>query len=150
MGRFWKMAGGALAMGLAWFCLAAFVALVVFEGFIDPDGKIADIWPAVLGYPAFICGVSLFILMRTFGGTRQLHEVPNRRAAVLGAISGGVVLPGVFFLLLAAGGEFPRLLSNWRFWLGCAGAAALSAAGGWATAAYLKLAQDRPIPNGNA
>ena len=35
-----KNIGGAFVLGPAWFFIEAFIALIVFEGLVDPDGKI--------------------------------------------------------------------------------------------------------------
>jgi len=87
-----KNIGSAVGVGVAWFLIAVFIALIVFEGFIDPDGKIADIWPAVLGYPALFGGVTFFTLTRIFERGRKLHEVPLFRGAIWGALSGPVLM----------------------------------------------------------
>ena len=102
-----KTIGGAIGVGLAWFFIAAFIALIVFEGLVDPDGKIADIWPAVLGYPAFFGGLTFFTLTRIFERGRRLHELSLSRAAIWGALS-GPVLTALFVLGMTTGvlGDF--------------------------------------------
>ena len=87
-----KGIGGAIGLGLAWFLAGAFIGLMVFEGLIDPDGRIADIWPAVLGYPGFFGGVLFFTLTRMLERGRRLHEVSLHRAAMWGALSGPVLM----------------------------------------------------------
>jgi len=102
-----KTIGSAIGLGLAWFLIAAFIALIVFEGLVDPDGKIADIWPAVLGYPAFFGGLIFFTLTRILERGRRLHELSLSRAAVWGALS-GPVLVALFVLGMTTGvlGDF--------------------------------------------
>jgi hypothetical protein len=102
-----KSIGSAIGLGLAWFLVAAFIALIVFEGLVDPDGKIADIWPAVLGYPAFFGGLIFFTLVRVLERSRRLHEVSLPRAATWGALSGPVLM-ALFVLGMATGvlGDF--------------------------------------------
>ena len=102
-----KSIGSAIGVGFAWFIVAVFIALIVFEGLVDPDGKIADIWPAVLGYPAFFGGLTFFALTRVFERGRRLHEVSYSRAAIWGAMSGPVLI-ALFVLGLATGvlGDF--------------------------------------------
>jgi hypothetical protein len=102
-----KSIGSAIGLGLAWFLVAAFIALIVFEGLVDPDGKIADIWPAVLGYPAFFGGLTFFTLVRMLERSRRLHEVSLPRAATWGALSGPVLM-ALFVLGMATGvlGDF--------------------------------------------
>lgn len=102
-----KLIRDAIGLGFAWFLIAAFVALIVFEGLVDPDGKIADIWPAVLGYPAFFGGAIFLTLTRALRPRRRLHQVSSAQALVLGALS-APVLVGTFVLGLATGilGDF--------------------------------------------
>lgn len=97
---------GAIGLGLAWFLTGAFIGLIVFEGLVDPDGKIADIWPAVLGYPGFFGGVTFFTLTRILE-RRRLHEVSLFRGAVWGALSGPLLM-ALFLLGMATGvlGDF--------------------------------------------
>ncbi len=87
-----KNIGGAIGLGLYWFLIGVFIALIVFEGLVDPDGKIADIWPAVLGYPGFFGGVTFFTLTRLLERGRKLHQVPLPRAALWGALSSPVLM----------------------------------------------------------
>ena|SRR5687767_11182580 len=102
-----KSIGSALGLALGWFLVAAFIALIVFEGLVDPDGKIADIWPAVLGYPAFFGGLIFFALTRIFERGRKLHDVSVSRGAILGALSGPVLM-ALFALGMTTGvlGDF--------------------------------------------
>ena len=109
--------GGAIGLGFAWFLIGAFIGLIVFEGLVDPDGKIADIWLAVLGYPAFFGGLTFFALTRILERCR-LHEESLPRAAVWGALSGPLLM-AVFLLGMATG-----VLGNFKGdripWLGIA------------------------------
>ena len=102
-----KNIGAALGLGFAWFLAGAFIGLIVFEGLVDPDGKIADIWPAVLGYPGFFGGVTFFALTRIFERGRRLHELSLSRAVVWGAVS-APLLTGTFLTGVATGvlGDF--------------------------------------------
>lgn len=93
-----KNIGGAIGLGLAWLLAGAFIGLIVFEGLVDPDGKIADIWPAVLGLPGFFGGVTFFTLTRILERGRRLHEVSLSRAVIWGALSGPVMV--LFWVLL--------------------------------------------------
>jgi len=110
-----KNIGTAIGLGLAWFLIAAFIALIVFEGLVDPDGKIADIWPAVLGYPAFFGGLTFFTLTRILERGQRLHELPLSRAAVWGALS-GPVLVALFMLGMTTGvlGDFKADRIPWK------------------------------------
>ena len=103
--------GGAVRMGLYW-AVAGFVLAVPMEAFIDPDGKIADIWPAVLGYPGFLGGVLFFTLVRIFERRRSLAELSVSRAAAWGALT-GVMLPALFALALFLGLGTPKGPTPW-------------------------------------
>ena len=109
-----KSIRNAIGVGLAWFLVAVFIALIVFEGLVDPDGKIADIWPAVLGYPAFFGGVTFFALTRIIDRGRRLHEVSLARGAIVGALS-GPVLTALFVLGMTTGvlGDFKGGRTPW-------------------------------------
>lgn len=96
-----KNIAAGLGLGLCWFLAGAFIGLIVFEGFVDPDGKIADIWPAVLGYPGFFGGVTFFALTRLFE-RRRLHRVSFSHAAIWGALS-APLLTGTFLLGMTTG-----------------------------------------------
>lgn len=113
-----KNIGGAIGLGLAWFLIGAFIGLIVFEGLVDPDGKIADIWPAVLGLPAFFGGVAFFALTRILERGRRLHEVRLPRAAIWGALSGPVMV--LFWVLLVLEIGFGEGEDGHIPWLGLA------------------------------
>jgi hypothetical protein len=103
--------GGAFRMGLCWL-LAGFALAFPMEAFIDPDGKIADIWPAVLGYPGFFGGVLFFTLVRIFEGGRRMADISLPRAATWGAFT-GVLLPVLFAMALFAGLGTPKGPTPW-------------------------------------
>ena len=113
-----KSIGSAIGLGFGWFLIGAFIGLIVFEGLVDPDGKIADIWPAVLGYPGFFGGVTFFALTRIFERGRRLHEVSSFRAVVWGALSGPVWM--AFFVLGMATGALGNFKGDVTPWLGLA------------------------------
>ena|SRR5688572_25357225 len=128
-----KSIGSAIGLGLAWFLAGAFIGLIVFEGLVDPDGKIADIWPAVLGLPAFFGGVTFFALTRMLERGRKLHEVSLSRAAVLGALSGPAMV--LFWVLLVLEIGFGEGEDSVIPWLGLAKTTAVTtpafAIAGW-------------------
>jgi hypothetical protein len=123
MQKWLKTIGGAFGLGLGWMFAGAFIGLMVFEGLVDPDGKIADVWIAVLGIPAFFGGVLFFTLLRAFELRRRFHEVALPRAAVWGALSGPLLM-GLFLLGMVTGwlGDFE---GNRIPWAGLAGLTAL-------------------------
>lgn len=94
-----KTIGAALAMAFAWGFAGIFLGFGM-EG-VDPHGEIADIWPAVIGYPAFFAGLTFFILLRVGQGTRKLEDISITRAAALGAIA-GLLLPSLFVVVVPA------------------------------------------------
>ncbi len=97
-----KTIGAALGVGLYWFLIGSFFGFIVFEGLVDPEGKIADIWPAVLGLPGFFGGVAFYTLTRIAERGRKLHEVPLPRAAIWGALC-GPLLVGLWVLSVEMG-----------------------------------------------
>ena len=112
-----KNIGGAIGLGLMWFLAGAFIALIVFEGLVDPDGKIVDIWPAVLGYPGFFGGVTFFTLTRIFERRLPFHQVPLPRAVLWGALSGPVLMA---LFLLAIKMDLANFHGGQTPWLGLA------------------------------
>ena len=113
----------AFGLALGWFLVAAFIALIVFEGLVDPDGRIADIWPAVLGYPAFFGGLIFFALTRIFERGRTLHDVSVSRGAILGTLSGPVLM--ALFALGMTTGVLGDFKGDRIPWLGMAQATGL-------------------------
>lgn len=108
MRNWFRSMGWAVGMGLGWMLAGMFIGLMVFEGLIDPDGHIVDIWPAALGYPAFFGGMLFFMLVRLFERRRPLHEVPFPRAAIWGALAGPLLL-ALFLLGIETG-----VLGDWK------------------------------------
>lgn len=113
-----KSIGSAIGLGLYWFLIGTFIGFTVFEGLIDPDGKIADVWPAVLGLPAFFGGVTFFTMTRILKRHGRLHELSLSRGAVCGALT-APVLSAMFVLGMTTGvlGDFK---GNRTPWLGIA------------------------------
>ena len=109
-----KNIGVAIGLAMGWFLVAVFIALLVFEGLVDPDGKIADIWPAVLGYPAFFGGLTFFALTRILERGRKLHEMSNSKAAIWGALSAPLLMALVVLgLVTGVLGDFKGDLWLW-------------------------------------
>jgi hypothetical protein len=83
---------GALGMGLTWF--AGWVAVGFLMEFVDPNGQIADIWPAVLGIPGFIGGVVFSAVLGIAASRRRFDELSLPLFGALGAGAGVLgVLP---------------------------------------------------------
>jgi hypothetical protein len=108
-----KSIRSAIGLGVGWFLIGAFIGLIVFEGLVDRDGKIADIWPAVLGYPGFFGGLTFFTLTRLIE-RRRLHEVSFQRAVAWGALSAPVLM-ALFTLGMTTGvlGDFKAARVPW-------------------------------------
>ncbi len=107
----------------------------IMEAFIDPDGKIQDVWPTVLAIPGFIGGI-IFSAMVLIAERSSFDTVPLFHFALWGAATGiilgvlsipaevGDVSPGAAGMigiltalsLVAAIGSavFFRLVSWWR------------------------------------
>ena len=108
----------------------------IMEAFVDPDGKIQDVWPTLLAVPGFIGGI-LFSGMLAFGESgRRFDDISLIRFAIWGAVTGivlgvltipaevGDVSPGAGGMIgiatilgLVAGfgsGVFFRLIAWWR------------------------------------
>ena len=90
MRKWLRRARGALKMGLTWLVPWAGLGFL-FEIFVDPHGKIADIWPAVFGLPAFFGGVFFSIVLGIAERRRKFDELSIPRFAVWGAVAGLLV-----------------------------------------------------------
>jgi len=58
---------------------------------VDPDGKIQDVWPTLLGVPGFIGGVIFSALLLIVERGQAFDEIPILRFAVWGAVTGIVI-----------------------------------------------------------
>ena len=63
----------------------------LIEAFIDPDGKILDIWPTFLAIPGFIGGTVFSALLAIAERGRSFDEVSFGRFAVWGVLTGLVI-----------------------------------------------------------
>lgn len=79
---------GALGMGLLWGAVWAVVGGGLMEVVVDPEGKILDMWPQVLGMVGFLGGVIFSTLLGIAGGRRSFDEFSFREFAALGAVAG--------------------------------------------------------------
>lgn len=108
----------------------------IMEAFVDPDGKIQDVWPTVLAIPGFIGGIVFSALLLIADRGRSFNEVPLFHFALWGAVTGivlgiltipaevGDVSPGgagmigiatVLGLVAAVGSAvFFRLVARWQ------------------------------------
>lgn len=63
----------------------------IMEAFIDPDGKIGDVWPTALAIPGFIGGIVFSALLLIVERSSSFDEVPLVRFALWGAVTGIVL-----------------------------------------------------------
>ena len=63
----------------------------IMEAFVDPDGKIQDVWLTVLAVPGLIGGVIFAVLLVNAERGRSFDQVSLLRFALWGAVSGIVI-----------------------------------------------------------
>ena len=63
----------------------------IMEAFIDPDGKIGDVWPTALAIPGFIGGVIFSALLLIAERCSSFDKVPVFHFALWGAVTGIVL-----------------------------------------------------------
>lgn len=63
----------------------------LIEAFIDPDGKVLDIWPVAMAIPGFIGGVVFAGLMAVTESRVGLDTVSYLRSVLFGAAAGFVI-----------------------------------------------------------
>jgi hypothetical protein len=97
---------GAFTMGVIW--AVAWGSVGMLMEIFDPYGRIADIWPAVLGLPAFFGGVFFHVVLRVAARGRTFHELSLPRFAAWGAVAGLLVSALPFLLSTPAGGDWYR------------------------------------------
>lgn len=60
----------------------------IMEAFIDPDGKVGDIWPVMLAMPGFIGGVVFAALLLVAERRNTFDQIPFFHYALWGAAAG--------------------------------------------------------------
>lgn len=63
----------------------------IIEAFIDPDGKILDVWPTFLAIPGVIGGVIFAALFMFFERGRSFDDVSLVRFSIWGVVTGLVI-----------------------------------------------------------
>jgi len=63
----------------------------IMEAFIDPDGKIGDVWPTALAIPGFIGGIVFSALLQVAERRNSFDKVPLFHFALWGAVTGIVL-----------------------------------------------------------
>jgi hypothetical protein len=88
-------------MGITWALGGAFLGMLM--EFVDPQGLIADVWPMIFAYPAFLGGVVFSIVIGVVARGRKFEDLSLHQFAGWGAL-GGLLLGGsVVALALARG-----------------------------------------------
>lgn len=94
----------AITVGVTWALGWGFVGGALMEGIVDPHGRIADIWPAVLGIPGFFGGVLFSVVFSVAERRRRFDELSLPRFGAWGAAAGALLaLPAILVLGLGIG-----------------------------------------------
>ena len=125
---------GAIGMGLTW-GLAGFLLGLLME-FVDPNGEIADIWPAIFAYPGFLGGVLFSAVLGVAGRHRRFDELSIPRFAAWGALGGLMVslIPAAMVTLGLAEAAIPVWKISAALAVPCSVGGALAASGSLALA----------------
>jgi hypothetical protein len=87
--RHWlRRVRGALLVGVTWALAWGIGGGGLMELIFDPNGRIADIWPAVLGIPGFFAGIVFAIVLAATERHRSFHELSLPRFGAWGALAG--------------------------------------------------------------
>jgi hypothetical protein len=91
MTRWLRRIRGAVVVGLTWAVAWGVVGGGVMEAIVDPHGRIADIWPAVLGIPGFFGGVIFSVMFSIAERRRRFDELSLPRFGAWGAVAGALL-----------------------------------------------------------
>lgn len=106
MNRWLRRLRGALMVGVTWALAWGLVGGGLMELIVDRHGRIADIWPAVLGIPGFFGGILFSVVFSVAERRRRFEELSLPRFGAWGAMAGallgvlGVVLFGLSGLVI--------------------------------------------------
>lgn len=87
-------------MGLVWGVVWALVGGGLMEVFVDPRGRILDMWPQVLGIAGFLGGAAFSLVFGIAARRRSFDQLSLARFGALGAAAGVVV--GAFLMTTGA------------------------------------------------
>ncbi len=82
---------GAFVVGLTWALAWGLGGGAVMEVIVDPRGRIADIWPLVLGIPGFFAGVLFSVVLAVAERRRRFDELSLPRFGIWGAAAGAAL-----------------------------------------------------------
>ena len=88
--RWLRRIRGAVGVGITWAIGWAGVGFLI-ELFVDPHGRIADIWPMVLGIPGFFGGAIFAVVLGMAEGRRRFDELSLARFGAWGALTGALL-----------------------------------------------------------
>ena len=103
----------------------------IMEAFVDPDGKILDVWPTFLAIPGFIGGVIFSALLLIAERGRSFDEISLVRFPLWGAVTGVVI--GLLTIPAEVGDKSPGALGM----IGIA--AALGIVAGFGSGVFFRL-----------
>ena len=63
----------------------------LIEAFVDPDGKVMDIWFTSMAIPGLIGGIIFSALLALIENGRKINQVALARMALLGAFTGFLI-----------------------------------------------------------
>ena len=96
MKKWLKRLRAALGLSLIWALGWGLVGGFVMEAFVDPHGRIADMWPQGLAMTGFLGGLIFSAVLWMTEGRRRFDELSLPRVGAWGAVSGALlVLTGV-------------------------------------------------------
>ncbi len=78
---------GAVVMTLTWVVGWGVGFGGLMEAFVDPQGELVDIWPALMAFAGFIGGI-VFCALLWISGSRRFDEVSLVRFATWGVVTG--------------------------------------------------------------
>jgi hypothetical protein len=129
-------------MGLVWLAVWAGVGMVIewiHDWWPNPLGRMVDIWPAVLGLPAFFGGVTFSVFLGIVARGRKFSELSVPGFAALGALGGALVSQVPTFMVLLGLADLHGPATLWQITLPLMVPVAIM--GGTSAAATLMLAR---------
>lgn len=92
MKTLWRRVRAALGLGLTWGLAWGLIGGFVMEAFVDPHGRIADMWPQGLAITGFFGGVLFSLVLWMTEGRRNFHQLSLPRVGMWGAIAGALLV----------------------------------------------------------